>query len=316
MSTQKNNKHPDERFCKLSTGVNICYRDYGDENAPAILLIAGLGQQLIAWPAALVNQLVTSGFRVIAFDNRDAGRSDRMKGKPPTAFQQLIRKPGPGYTLSDMANDSMALMDEMGISQCHLVGMSMGGMIAQTIAINYPDRVLSLTSIFSTTGALNAGQPAISTMLKLLAPPAQSKTDAMDGFVKMMRHIGPTTYDLPDIELYDYASKAWERGNGREDPKGVGRQIGAIMRSGDRTKALRKLKVPTLVIHGHEDLLVQESGGLATAKAIPNATYITIHGMGHYLPKGVLSYLGDLVSGHAYKASGSSDQRHGISKAS
>ena len=301
-----------DRFCKLPSGISLCYRTHGDSNGVPLLLVAGLGQQLISWPATLVDALTNNGFFVITFDNRDVGRSDRIHERPPGMLQQLLRRPGEGYNLGDMAADTAGLLNGLGVDAAHLVGMSMGGMIAQTVAARYPQHTLSLTSIFSTTGAPKVGQPTMGSMLRLVKPPARNRRQSIARFTAMVRHIGPTAYDVTDAELRDYAGQAWDRGLGPRDASGVGRQIGAIMRSGDRTEEVRKIKAPTLVIHGHRDPLVHPSGGKATARAIRNAKLITLHGMGHYLPEGVLPELADLISGHAQRNTPLNPQRRPI----
>lgn len=286
-------------FCTSPAGLRICYRTYGESSGTPLMLIAGLGLQLIAWPARLIDQLVAQGYFVITLDNRDAGRSDRVDAPPPSVMQQLLRRPGDGYELGDMALDAVAVLDVLDIERAHVVGMSMGGMIAQTVAARFSRRTQSLTSIFSTTGAPRVGQPTMPTLLKLVASPAaRTRDEAINRYVAITRHIGPTTYHVSHSELQDYAGQAWDRGLGTKDAEATARQIGAIMRSGDRTAELAKVKAPTLVIHGHRDPLVHHSGGVATARAIKGARLITMHGMGHYLPQGALPHLVDLITGH------------------
>lgn len=293
----------DDAFCQLPHGIRLCYRIYGAENAVPLLLIAGLGLQLTSWPSTLIQGLVDSGFRVIVFDNRDVGRSSRVNAKAPNIFQQLFRLTADcPYELGDLALDTLGLLDHLAISKVHLVGMSMGGMIAQTLAAQYPSRVISLTSIFSTTGSHRVGQPASSTLWLLAKPAPRTRERAVARYVNLMRHIGSRRYSMPDYELHDYAAQAWERGNGAEDSAGVARQVGAILKSGDRTAQLRRIHAPTLVIHGEEDRMVAYSGGQASTDAIRGAHLITIPGMGHYIAQDVSPYLVDLIRGHARRS--------------
>lgn len=178
----------------------------------------------------------------------------------------------------------------------------MGGMIAQTLAARHPTRVRSLTSIFSSTGARRAGQPAMSTMLKLARKPAQTREDAVTHHLELMRHIGPSAYTMDEHVERDYIADAWLRGAAEKTHEGVSRQMGAIIKSGNRTLALARIHAPTLVIHGDKDPLVAPSGGRATAKAIPGARLVTINGMGHYLADGMIPHLLDLFSGHARRS--------------
>lgn len=159
----------EDKFCDVSTGMRLCYRTYGPDDGEPLLLIVGLGLQLTAWPISLINNLIQCGYKVIIFDNRDVGRSSRVSQRPPNLLRQLIRRPeSSAYDLQDMAQDVIGLLDHLCVTRAHVVGMSMGGMIAQVIAAQYPQRIKSLTSIFSTTGALNVGQPALSSLLMLV----------------------------------------------------------------------------------------------------------------------------------------------------
>lgn len=295
--------HTPDQFCTVSTGMRLCYRTYGPDYAEPLLLIAGLALHLTSWSPGFIEGLVQRGYHVITFDNRDVGRSSRHLSPPPGVWRQLTRRIAPeAYDLSDMARDAVGLLDHLQIEQAHLVGMSMGGMIAQTVAARHPERAHSLTSIFSTTGARRVGQPAASTMWLLSRPPARTRDEAADRYVKLMRHIGSQGFDRDEERLRAYAEHAWERGAGPTAPEGVARQIGAIIKSGDRTAELSQIRVPTLVVHGDRDRIVHPSGGHATAQAIPEARHITIHGMGHQISEGVVPYLVDLIDGHAQRS--------------
>jgi pimeloyl-ACP methyl ester carboxylesterase len=289
-----------EAVCKLGSGVELCYRCYGA--GEPLLLIAGLGLHLTSWPEDLVEGLVDRGFRVLAFDNRDVGRSTRFSTRPPTALQIALRRVGPApYDLNDMAADAIGLLDALGIPAAHLVGMSMGGMIAQTIAARRPERVLSLTSIFSTTGALFVGQPSFGMMLQLMRAPAKTRDEAVAGYLEAMRRIGGVKHRINESRLAVYAREAWERGGG-SGAAGVGRQIAAILKSGNRTASLKRITAPTLVIHGDRDRMVHPSGGKATAAAIKGARFVSIPGMGHDIADSVIPKLVELIAHHARNA--------------
>jgi pimeloyl-ACP methyl ester carboxylesterase len=265
--------------------VDIAYETFGDPANPALLLVMGLATQMIAWHEDFCAQLAERGFHVIRFDNRDVGRSSAMRDIPvPTLRQLALRsKKAAGYTLSDMAGDAVGLLDQLGIERAHVVGASMGGMIAQTIAIEHPDRVLSLCSIMSNTGARFSGQPKLATYRVLLGTPPKDRDKFIDHVVKMYRVIGSPGFDRDEDDLRDVAARSYDRGR---NPAGSGRQLAAIIASGDRTPRLGSISVPTVVIHGTKDKLVNPSGGRATAKAIPGARLVKIEGMGHDLPRG------------------------------
>jgi pimeloyl-ACP methyl ester carboxylesterase len=274
----------DDRFAELPKGVRICYRSYGPPARETIVLIAGLGLQLTSWPEALVAALSAAGYRVIAPDNRDAGRSSSIGTPPPGKLQILLaRPPADNYAIEDMADDLSQLLRLLGVKAAHVVGMSMGGMIGQSLAARHPEQVLSLTSIFSTTGARNVGQPALSTFWRLGKPAPRTSEEAVERFVAMMRHIGDPA--VPGIESMwsDYASRGWARNGNRANAAGMARQIAAIQKSGDRTAELRRIRARTLVLHGDRDLMVNPTGGKASAAAIPGARHVTLTGLRHQL---------------------------------
>jgi pimeloyl-ACP methyl ester carboxylesterase len=255
-----------------SNGLTFHEESFGSPSDPPILLIAGLGSQSISWDDEFCTSLAARGFRVVRFDNRDVGLSTHVS-------------PEATYDLSDMAADTLGVMDALGIERTHLVGRSMGGMIAQTIAIEYPERVLTLTSIFSNTGEAEYGQPRPDTLSALIemAQPADTAGDAVERGLQLARMLGsPTMFDE------DHARRLQERSAERNpDPDGVGRQMAAVMASGPRAAALELLRVPTLVIHGDADPLVDVSGGRRTAELVAGAKYEEIAGMGHELPPAV-----------------------------
>jgi pimeloyl-ACP methyl ester carboxylesterase len=280
-----------ERLIDVGRGIELCCRVDGEQSDPVVLLIAGLGQQLNAWPARFVDALVAESYRVVRFDNRDVGRSTRWAAPAPRPWQLFMRRLGAWqYTLDDMAADTAGLLDALEISAAHVVGMSMGGMIAQTLAATAPARVLTLTSIMSSSGARRAGRPAMSTYRRMFARPPQSRDAAAGRLVAMMRHIGSHGFPFDESEVRAVGLEAWDRGGG-VNSSGVIRQIGAIVKSGDRTEQLRRITAPTLVIHGDRDRMVHPSGGRATAAAIAGARLQTIPGMGHDLPAGACARL-------------------------
>ncbi|OYD70316.1 alpha/beta fold hydrolase [Rhodococcus sp. OK302] len=292
-----------DRFFVRTDGNRVCFRTSGDPAGRPIVLIAGLTLDLTSWPTAMVDGLVERGFYVIQPDNRDVGRSTWATTKPPSLLRRLARRPrSDGYDLGDMAEDTVGLLDHLGIARAHLVGMSMGGMIAQTVAARHPDRAASLTSIFSTTGNSRVGQPAVST-LRLLAKPAARKRDSFIlRHLELMRHIAGRRFPFEEAAAADYAAGAWERGPGPMAGSGVARQINAILKSGDRTAELRNVTAPTVVIHGDRDLIVAPSGGRSTAAAIRDSHLVTVAGMGHDLAPGVINRILELIAQNAGRA--------------
>ncbi len=279
--------------------LDICYETFGDSSDPAMLLIMGLGTQMVAWHDDFCAELAGRGFFVIRHDNRDIGRSSRVDGPIPSTRQLLMRDRNSPYKLADMAGDSVGVLDELGIEQAHIVGASMGGMIAQTIAIRYPERVLSLVSIMSNTGAMFSGQPALAMYLVLLKPAPRDREAFIQHAVDMFVKIGGTGYQ-PDVEdLRAVATTSYDRGH---DPRGSQRQLWAIIADRDRSPGLAGLRVPATVIHGAEDRLVRPSGGRATAKAIPGAHLVEIAGMGHGLPRGAWPTIIDAITETASRA--------------
>ncbi|OEC91464.1 alpha/beta fold hydrolase [Acinetobacter sp. YK3] len=292
----------EDLFCSLPDDRKICYRRFGNSGDEPLVLIAGLGLQLIYWPPNLIQLLVLYGYQVIVFDNRDVGRSSSILQPTPTRFQILLRRPNAkAYDLSDMANDLVYLLNHLNIHAAHLVGMSMGGMIAQTFAAKYPDRSISLTSIFSTTGALNVGQPNKFVSLLMLRKPVVHRKAWIKNYIYSAKYIGSTKFLMDRVALNDYAELAWQRSS-KQSHEGVLRQIAAIMKSGDRTKELNKITAPTLVIHGDKDVLVSPSGGYATTKAIKGSRFVLIAGLGHFISADAVPVLFDLIIGHIQRA--------------
>jgi pimeloyl-ACP methyl ester carboxylesterase len=268
-----------------ANGITIEYDVRGDESGEPLLLVMGLGGQLTDWNEDLVDLLVAEGFRVIRLDNRDAGLSTGFDWEPPPLAKVAVMmvthiKPKAGYLLRDMADDAAGLLDALGIESAHVVGASMGGMIAQHLAIDHPAKVKTLTSVMSTTGSRKHGTPERRLLAKAARLPEPSRENAVERAVQMFRLVAGNNFD--ETEFRSLAQANIERSY---RPEGVGRQMAAIMASPDRTGALRRVKAPTLVLHGLDDPLVRPSGGIATAKAIPGSRLVMYPGMGHDLPR-------------------------------
>jgi pimeloyl-ACP methyl ester carboxylesterase len=282
-------------------GIEIVYETIGDPSNPPLLLVMGLGTQLIHWDLELCELFAERGFYVIRFDNRDAGRSTYIDAPVPNIRRAMAGlKIDAPYLLDDMADDAFGLLDHLGIEAAHVAGASMGGMIAQTMAIRRPERMLSLTSIMSTTGERRAGRPKMRVWGVLLRRAPRDKDAAVEYFVRVFRMIGSKGFPADEDRIRAHAAEAYDRGH---SPAGTGRQLAAIMASGDRTDRLRGLQVPTLVFHGRDDPLIPFRGGRATAEAIPGARLIGIPGMGHDLPRQVWPQLVDAVAETAARAS-------------
>src|SRR5919198_3131315 len=253
-----------EQLC-TANGVELCYETFGDPSDPAMLLVMGLATQMVGWPDEFCAALASRGFHVVRFDNRDIGRSQAMDFPAPTIRQLVFRdKKAAHYTLEDMAEDGFGLLDHLGIERAHLVGVSMGGMIAQTMAARRPDRVLSLASMLSNTGARWSGQPSPRLYPAMLRTPPRDREGYIQHGVALFRKIGSPGFPRDDEQLREIAARSYERGL---NPAGSSRQLAAIIASGDRTPLLRTITVPTVVIHGTKDRLVPVSGGRATARA-------------------------------------------------
>ena len=285
----------------VSTGITLEYEVHGEGDP--LLLVMGLGGQLVAWPATFIAGLVDRGFQVITFDNRDIGLSTKIDAAPPTKTQTAMfsisrRFAKSAYLLSDMAKDAVGLLDALDIERAHVVGMSMGGMIAQTMAIEHPSRVRSLTSIMSTTGNPRVGRPKTSVLLRAGKLTLGSKETFPERQAALFKLFSGSLYD--ELEIREVAKLSVER---NFTPDGTARQMAAIMASPDRTPLLKKLNVPTLVVHGLEDGLVQPSGGYATTKAIPGARLLAFPDMGHNLPQARIPEILDEIKRNTLRAS-------------
>jgi len=292
-----------EGFARVGE-IELCFESFGSDADPALLLIMGLGTQMVAWPEDFCRQLAEHGFRVIRFDNRDVGRSTHLRELlPPTTRQLLLRdKRAARYSLADMAADAVGLLDELGIERAHVVGASMGGMIAQTMAARHPERVLSLASIMSNTGHRWKGKPGLRVYPIFVRRPAQDRERAIASAIDVCRRIGSTGFPFDEETLRRSAELSFDRGH---NPAGGARQLAAIIAAGDRTAELRRISAPTVVIHGTNDPMIRLSGGRATAAAIAGAELVTIEGLGHDLPSGAWDRIVDAIVANTRRASAS-----------
>jgi pimeloyl-ACP methyl ester carboxylesterase len=272
--------------------VGIAYEVEGPPDGEPLLLIMGLGLQMLFWPDGFRKLLVDRGFQVARFDNRDVGLSTHLSHlgpPPPTVF--VVRR-WSGYRIADMAADAVAVLDGLGWDSAHVVGVSLGGMIAQTLAGRYPDRVRTLTSI-SSTPSPRIGRPHPRALPVLLSRGAPDRRTAAEHVVKIFRVIGSPGYPRDEVWLREVAGQSYDRAH---DPVGIRRQLAAIVSSADRRPLLARLRIPALVVHGDSDLLVRPSGGRATAAAIPGARFVTFPGMGHDLPAALQPAIADEIA--------------------
>jgi len=287
----------------LANGLTIEYESLGDPASPAIVLIMGLGMQLVGWPDDFCRRLAAEGYRVVRFDNRDCGLSSRIRARrwpsPLLAFAAArlglpVLAP---YSLEDMAKDTLGLMDALGIGKAHVVGASLGGMIAQVLAARFPSRVLSLTSMMSASGRRKGARPRKEALQVFLRrPPAHAeRAVVIDHLVEVFTVIGspgfPTERRLLQERISGWVRRAY-------DPDGTTRQLLAVVASGDRRRLLRRIVAPTLVIHGTDDPLVPVEAGRDTARNVPGAKLVIIDGMGHDLPDALLPRLATEIAGH------------------
>jgi pimeloyl-ACP methyl ester carboxylesterase len=288
-----------------ANGIELCYEIFGDANAEPMLLIMGLGAQMIHWDDDFCRQLAARGFRVIRFDNRDIGKSSRLSGGKRLGPVELLKlrflkiPVAAPYNLRDMAKDVTGLMDVLGIKSAHLVGASMGGMIAQEIAISFPARVRSLTSIMSTTGNPKDPPPTREAAAVLMAPPPATKEEYFARYAQTWKVLRAGSFPEDEARDRSRAELNFERGL---NPAGVGRQLRAILASGSRKQRLASVKAPTLVIHGTVDPLVRPAAGVDTAASIPGAKLMMVEGMGHALPIRFWPQIIDAIDKHARAA--------------
>lgn len=250
--------------------VELYYETFGDEGDPTLLLVNGLGSQCINYAEAWIERFVAEGFRVVRFDNRDVGLSSKLEGVD--------------YALVDMAGDALAVLDAVGAERAHVMGLSMGGMIVQRLAIDHPDRLFTLTSVMSRTGEPGYGESSPEALAFLMGPPATSREEAIESHVAAIAVYGSDPAWIDDADTRARAAAAYDR---CFCPAGVGRQMRAVMADGSRAEGLRGVTVPTLVMHGSRDTLIDPSGGRRTAELVAGARYVEIEGMGHDYPPAV-----------------------------
>jgi pimeloyl-ACP methyl ester carboxylesterase len=283
-------------------GIDIAYQRFGDPTAPPVLMIMGLAAQMIHWPDGFCRELAGYGLYVIRFDNRDAGKSTHLVNAPVADLPGVLAGDlsSVSYTLSDMAADAIGLLDALDIDRAHVVGASMGGAIAQTIAIEHPKRVRSLTIMMASSGAKAVGQPHPAALQELFSgPPALTRDDVVAQALRARRIIGSTGFPADEAEISTRAGEAFDRGH---DPLGIARQAVATVASGDRTARLAGLATPSLVIHGLADRMCDPSGGRALAAAIPGAELWLVEGLGHDLPSAFRPELARRIAAHVKRS--------------
>jgi pimeloyl-ACP methyl ester carboxylesterase len=291
-----------ELYAPVASGIDLCYQTFGDPADEPMLLVMGLATQMTFWDPAFCSMQARRGYYVIRFDNRDVGRSSRGKGRVTRGMLVRAFAGAPGrtpYSLHDLAGDAFGLLDHLGLDSAHLVGVSMGGMIVQTMAVERPARVRSLASIMSTTGKRTVGwmHPRLATAM--LRPARPGREAYADASVEMWRLIGSPGFPRHEERTRELAREAYDRG---VSASGALRQMMAILTQPNRSDALRRLRMPTVVVHGLDDHLVHASGGRATAAAIPGAELLLIDGMGHDLPPDLYETLVDAITRTASRA--------------
>jgi pimeloyl-ACP methyl ester carboxylesterase len=290
-----------EELFAPANGLELCYQEMGEPDGEPLLLVMGLATQLLGWDERLCSLLAERGFRVVRFDNRDIGRSTKLDrdGAPSLLDTLSGRRASAAYLLRDMATDSFGLMDHLGWESAHVVGASMGGMIAQTMAIEHPERLRSLVSIMSTTGQRWTGLPTVKAFGVLFSKRPTDREAFIQRGVNTFRVIGSAGYPFDEVHVREVAARSYDRG---QSAAGVARQLHAITSSGDRTSGLEGIEVPATVIHGNRDPLVRTSGGRATAAAIRGARLKIIDGMGHDLPRELYPTFADEIESTAARA--------------
>ncbi len=285
-------------------GLNLCFQTHGDSSNEPLLLVMGFTAQMISWPMGMIEALVDRGFFVVAYDNRDVGLSDKSAGDMPDAAALMARaRDGEDvsaevpYTLADMAADGIGVLDHLGIDKAHVVGASMGGMIVQEMAVHFSDRLLSVTSIMSTTGNPEVGEAEPEAMTALLTPPPEGREAIIENMIKVNQIIGGPLWSedmarMRSTESYDRSF----------NPAGAAFQLAAIAASGNRTDRLSGVTTPFLVLHGRQDSLIGMSGALATADAVPGADLVVLDAMGHDLPEPLWPQITDAIAGIARRS--------------
>ncbi len=279
-----------EEIAQGVNGVDLCYETIGDPADPPLLLIMGMGGQLVWWDDGLCAEFAGRGFHVIRYDNRDIGRSTRQHGAVGLGAAYLRRRSP--YTLDDLADDAAALLEHLGSGRAHVAGVSMGGMIGQLLAIRRPDLVRSLTSIMSSTGNRRAGWPTRRGLAAIMAKPAKTREEYVESLLNTFRVIGSPGVPFDADRIRARARRSFDRGL---NPAGVARQLSAVLAAPDRTPRLRGLRIPAAVVHGADDPLIGLSGGLATMRAIPGAELHVMNGMGHDLHPAYWTWLAGII---------------------
>jgi pimeloyl-ACP methyl ester carboxylesterase len=290
-----------------ANGIELAYQEVGDPDGEPLILVMGLATQMIAWDEEFCSLLADRGFRVVRFDNRDIGRSTKIEsaGLPSRIDMLAGRRAAAPYLLRDMARDTTGLMDHLGFGAAHVMGVSMGGMIVQTMAIETPERLRSMVSMMSTTGSRWVGLPSYKAMGVLFGTPPKGREAVIERGIRTFSVIGSPGFPFDEERVRDVAGRSYDRGH---SAAGVLRQLHAITASGDRTQALRSVEVPTTVIHGTRDVLVRPAGGRATARAIPGARLRMIDGMGHDLPRAVWPEVVEAIAANAARAESGAKQ--------
>jgi pimeloyl-ACP methyl ester carboxylesterase len=275
--------------------LEIAYETFGDAGDPPILLVMGLATQMIGWPDEFCAGLADRGYFVVRFDNRDIGLSTHLDSAGAPDILTVLGGDASSvpYGLADLADDAVGLLDALGLGSVHLIGASMGGMIAQLVALRHPARVRSLTSIMSTTGDPSVGGPSEAALALLLAPAARDRDAAVQRVIDTYRVVGSPGFEFDESALRERAGLSFDRAY---DPAGVARQLAAVLTTPDRTRALKGISVPTLVIHGSDDALVDVSGGRATAATVPGAELLVVDGLGHDPPRTMWPKITDRIT--------------------
>jgi pimeloyl-ACP methyl ester carboxylesterase len=288
----------EELFADAGRGIKLCYQTVGEEADPPLVLVAGIGAQMLSWPDGLCEEFASRGFRVIRFDNRDCGRSTWLTdaGIPSVTKAWTRDLDDPPYRLSDMAADAAGLVGALGYDAAHVVGISLGGFVAQTLAFERPERVLSLACVMSSTGSRHVGQATPAAMEALMTRPAQSEDAYVEDVVAARRVIGSTGFEMDEALVRRVALRSYRRG---VNPEGTQRQLVASICSGNRTERLSEIDVPTVVLHGGADPLIDVSGGRAIAAAIPGTELVVVDGWGHDLPAALWGRIADAIAANA-----------------
>lgn len=286
-----------------ANGISLCYQTIGDPQASPLLLVMGLGVQLIGWPEQFCQLLAEEGFYVIRYDNRDIGKSTQFDAAPALLKRHIVGNHFFGrnfpikYTLEDMANDAVGLLNALNIESAHIVGASMGGMISQLVTLNHPQRVRTLTSIMSTTNERDLPQATVKARAILLKPRQTDFEKYLEVAITSFEYFNGSVFAYDKEYMRNYLTESWKRST---SDTGTGRQLAAVLNTSGRRKRLREISVPTLIIHGDADPLVPYQHGIDTAEAIPTARLLTIRGMGHTLPHDAWPTMVGGISQHAF----------------